>query len=79
MDPQDDVRDTIDREVALVEGAMRMVASGASPGMTVGGLRFGEDVIAVLRPAAAEAGIVLDPLFPTDETGCDVHVRRADG
>ena len=57
----------------------RMVASGASPGLTVAGLRFGDDVIVMLRPAAAQAGVVLEPLFRTDETGCDVHVRRADG
>ena len=79
MDPQDDVRRTIDREVALVEGAIRMVATGASPGMTVAGLRFGDEVVAMLGPAATDAGVVLEPLFPTDETGCDVHVRRSDG
>jgi len=79
MDQRDDVRRTIDREVGLVEGAIRMVATGTSPGMTVAGLRFGDEVIAMLRPAATEAGVVLEPLFPTDETGCDVHVRRADG
>ena len=79
MHQPDQVRDSIDREVALVEGAIRMVATGTSPSMTVAGLRFGEEVIAMLRPAATAEGVVLQPLFPTDETGCDVHVRRADG
>ena len=77
MTGTDDVRETIDREAGLLESAVRLVASGATPRTVVGGLRLTEAAMAVVQPLAAKLGIVLEPLWRTDEEGLDVLVRRA--
>lgn len=71
----DVVEAQLDREIELVRGAIRMVASGNSPRMTVAGIRFGEAVIRICRPLATSADVVLEPIWRADESGCDVIVR----
>lgn len=72
----DQIRDAIDREVELVEGAIAMVASGASTAMTVAGLRFGEAVLKVVLRDHPGLAISITPLWRTDESGCDIRVTK---
>lgn len=77
MTENDQVKGTIDRETALLESAVRLVASGAARRTTVGNLRLSEVVLAIVRPLAVELGVELEPLWRTDEEGVDILVRRA--
>jgi len=72
------VRQTIDREVELVMSAVNLVASGGAPSTMVVGLRLTQPVIDIVRPIAAELGVVLEPLWGADEDTADVSVRRAE-
>ena len=80
LDPTSDreVRRTIDRETALLESAIDLVASGGAPSATISGLRLAESVLAVIAPSAAARGVVLEPLWTADESGCDVRVSRVE-
>lgn len=71
-----DVRRTIDREVDLLMSAVNLVASGAAPSTLVAGLRLTDSVIEIVRPLAAQRGVVVEPLWGPDETTNDVRVRR---
>ncbi len=53
-----------------------MVAGGASPRVVVGGLHFGEALLTLARPAAAEAGVRIVPLWMPDDAGADIAVER---
>jgi hypothetical protein len=81
MDPMEPttvaVQRTIDREVELLTSAVYFVASGAGRSMTVAGLRLCEAAMDIVRPLAADRGLVLEPLWNSDEGGCDVRVRNA--
>ncbi len=68
-------RGTIDRELDLIAGAIRMVAGGGAPAMTVVGLEFGPAILERYTPAALAAGVILEPLWHTDESGCDIRVQ----
>ena len=70
---------TIDRELELVAGAIRMIAGGGAPGMTLIGLEFGPAVLEQSTGAALAAGVSLVPLWQTDEDGCDIRVLRTAG
>ena len=70
--------ETLDREVALLESAVDLVATGGAPSATVAGLRLCEAAIDVVGPMARGRGIRLEPLWNADESGCDVRVRRAE-
>ena len=67
---------TIDRELELVAGAIRMIAGGGAPGMTLIGLEFGPALLEQSAPAALAAGVILEPLWRTDEAGCEIRVVR---
>ena len=67
---------TLEQEMALVREAIAMVASGASPRVVVGGLRFGEALLTESRSAAAEAGVRIVPLWMPDDAGADIAVER---
>lgn len=70
----------LDREIELVRGAIRMVASGGSPRLTVAGIRFGEAVIRLCRPFAASADVIIEPIWhPEEAGGADVVVRQKPG
>lgn len=71
-----EVQRTLDREAALLTSAVEFVAGGGAPSTTIGGLRLCEAVIAIVEPIASARGVVLEPLWNADESGCDVRVRR---
>jgi hypothetical protein len=69
---------TLEHEMSLVREAIAMVASGASPRVVVGGLRFGEALLVPARGLAMEAGVRLVPLWMPDDAGADIAVERID-
>lgn len=64
--------------MTLVREAISMVASGGSPRVVVGGLRFGEDLLAPARDLAAESGVRVVPLWMPDDAGADIAIERID-
>ena len=67
---------TLEYEMTLVREAIGMVASGASPRVVLGGMRFGEELLVPARGLAAEAGVRLVPLWMPDDAGADIAVER---
>lgn len=67
---------TLEHEMNLVREAIAMVASGGAPRVVVGGLRFGEELLATARGLATEAGVRLVPLWMPDDAGTDIAVER---
>jgi len=67
---------TLETEMSLVREAIAMVAGGASPRVTLAGLRFGEVLIVTARGLAIEAGVRLIPLWMPDDAGADIAVER---
>jgi hypothetical protein len=73
-------RRSIERELDLVAVAIRMVAGGGAPAVTLVGLEFGPAVLEGSARAASDAGVELDPLWQPEESRCDIRVhRRAEG
>jgi hypothetical protein len=68
-------RRSIERELDLVVGAIRMVAGRGAPAITLIGLDFGPAVLDGCAEAARAEGVVLEPLWHTDESSCDIRVR----
>jgi hypothetical protein len=71
-----DVHRTIDREVELLMSAVELVATGGARSTTVVGLRLSAAVIEIVRPLAANRGVVVEPLWGADEVTADVRVTR---
>jgi hypothetical protein len=76
-DPEE-TRRRLTSEVAEVEGAMELVASGAASRITLSGLRFGEQLARRFRADAHSRGLRLEPILWPEDAGCDLIVRRID-
>jgi hypothetical protein len=76
-DPED-TRRRLSSEIAEVEGAIALVASGSASRITLSGLRFGEEVARRFRAEAAAKGLRLEPIPWPEDAGCDLIVRRID-
>ena len=74
----DQARQRLAAEVTDVESAMALVASGSAARVTLGGLRFGDEVATRFRAEAASLGLRLEPIIGPDDAGCDLIVRRLD-
>ena len=67
---------TLDQELQLIQEAISLVASGGSPRVVVGGLSFGEALIAPARAMAEGSGVRIVPLWMPDDAGADIAVER---
>jgi hypothetical protein len=76
-DPEE-TRRRLSSEVAEVESAIALVASGAASRITLTGLRFGEQLARRFQADAQSKGVRLDPLPFPEDAGCDLIVRRID-
>jgi hypothetical protein len=76
-DPEE-TRRRLTSEVAEVEGAIALVASGSASRVTLTGLKFGEQMARRFRAEAQSKGVALDPLPWPEDAGCDLIVRRID-
>lgn len=67
----------VDIELRMLEDALELVRSGASERVTLGGLQFGDQILARARKLAARAGLSAIPMYGTDETaGTDIVIER---
>lgn len=71
-----EIQRAIDREVELVTSAINLVASGGARSTMVVGLRLTDSVMEIVRPLAAQRGVVVEQLWGPDETTNGVRVRR---
>jgi hypothetical protein len=76
-DPEE-TRRRLTSEVAEVEGAIALVASGSASRVTLTGLKFGEQMARRFRAEAHLKGVALEPLPWPEDAGCDLIVRRID-
>jgi hypothetical protein len=76
--PAHQVKDTLDREVGLVQTSIDLVASGGAVSTTVAGLRLADLVLEIVGPGALSRGVLVEPLWSADETVTDVRVHRID-
>jgi hypothetical protein len=76
-DPEETGR-RLTSEVAEVESAIALVASGSASRVTLTGLKFGEQVARRFRAEAHSKGVVLEPIPWPEDAGCDLIVRRID-
>lgn len=70
------VRIALEREVGLLDSAVRLVAAGRSPAVTVAGLHLATAAIALVTPIAADLGVVLEPLWGSGDVVTDVRIVR---
>jgi hypothetical protein len=70
---------TIERELQTVTSAIRMVAAGRSPRVSVAGLHFAAELLEPARRLAAEAGVVVVPLWAADESTTALAVEPGPG
>jgi hypothetical protein len=65
----------LDREMQLVADAIRLVAHGGAPRVTIANLRLSDAVLAASAPLAHESGVRLLPRWTADETGVDITIE----
>lgn len=66
----------LDTDTALLDSAIRMVASGRARAVTVVGLRVAVAAMAILGPLAGDLGVTLEPLWGAGDAVLDVRVVR---
>jgi hypothetical protein len=69
-------QDHLEREMAEVEAAISLVESGAAARVSLTGLGHGEALVAALRAAAAEVGVVIEPIWGWEDGRSDLLVRK---
>ena len=74
----EETRRRLTSEVAEVEGAIELVASGSASRITLSGLKFGEQLAKRFRIDAQSKGVRLDPILFPEDAGCDLIVGRID-
>ena len=70
------VQAALEREVALVNDAITLVATGGAPRVTVAGLLLGEQILPSVQRMADDAGVRLVPRWGADEHGVEIAVER---
>lgn len=75
-DSDEAIARTIDRELELVRAAIAMVASGAAPRVSLGSLRFGDELLKPARRLAIPAGVRVVPLWTSADAGTGLAVER---
>ncbi len=73
--PQGDTTETIDREAALLEDAIRLVASHRVHAVTVAGLSLALVAMGLATPLADQLGVTLEPLWSVDQHLRDIRVH----
>jgi hypothetical protein len=71
----DTVPATVDKELQLIREGIALVASGAAPRTIVAGLLLSEPLLDPARRMARDAGVVLTPLWHTDDSGLDFAIE----
>ena len=74
----DETRRRLTSEVAEVETAIELVASGPASSVTLSGLKFGEELARHFHAEAQSRGLRLEPIPWPEDAGCDLIVRKID-
>lgn len=74
--PEDPALRTLAQELDIVRGAVEMVASGGSPRIVIGSLRFGDELIEPARRMAIGTRVRIVPIWTTDEAGAAIAIER---
>jgi len=67
----------LDHELAIVHGAIELVASGVSSRVTCGGLTFGSQMLADAQATAVRCHVRVTPIWSADEDAVDLAIERA--
>jgi hypothetical protein len=68
----------LDRELGLIADAIALVSSGGSKRVTLSNLRFAEQLLSEAEQMAATAGVIVRPLWSTDESGLDLSIEASE-
>lgn len=69
LDPSTKAGRALEREMALVEGAVEMVATGRAARMQLGGLAFGDALLDHARQVGAARNVQVTPRWGVGEEG----------
>jgi hypothetical protein len=72
----EDVPRTLDRELAMIQGAIDLVASGGAPRVVLAGMRFGDKLLDQARRLAAASGVRVVPLWKARSEGADLAIEQ---
>jgi len=67
----------LEHELAMVRGAIELVASGVSNRVTCAGLRYASQMQAEAEAAARRAGVRLFPIWTLDEAATGLVIEQA--
>jgi hypothetical protein len=73
-----DLRGRLDHELAIVHGAIELVASGASTRVTCGGLAFATQLLADAQATGERLHVRVTPIWSADEGFADLTVEPDD-
>ena len=73
-----DLRRKLDHELAIVHGAIALVASGVSTRVTCSGLAFGSQMLADAQAAGHGCHVRVVPIWSADEDVVDLTIERTD-
>jgi hypothetical protein len=71
-------RRTLDHELAIVYGAIDLVASGVSSRITCAGLHYAAQILPDAEAAGRERGVRVVPIWSIDEGETDLTIEVAD-
>ena len=72
----DPVANTLEHEFDLVRSAIALVASGGAASVSLGSLRFGEQLIEAATRLAVASRVQIRPLWSADESGADLAFEK---
>jgi hypothetical protein len=72
----DPVGQTLEHEFDLVRSAIALVASGGAATVSLGSLRFGEELIGPASRIALASRVRITPLWSADEAGAGLSFER---
>lgn len=70
-------RRTLDHELAIIHGAIALVASGVSSRVTCAGLRFGSQILAGAQAAASGGGVRVCAIWSLDQDVTELVIEPA--
>lgn len=70
------VANTLEHEFDLVRSAIALVASGGASSVSLGSLRFGEQLIEAASRLALASRVKITPLWSADESGAGLSFEK---
>lgn len=70
------VAQTLEHEFDLVRSAIALVASGGASTVSLGSLRFGEQLLDAARRLALASRVRITPLWSADESGAGLSFEK---